>query len=66
MYKSTSLKNELDHAVDSINGLGAVLEDIKEVTVPFLNEPRFLLILKKIEKTKYNYPRNYAKIKKVL
>ena len=63
LYKSKNIRTELECSKSLISTLGAELEELKEVTVPFLNEPRYLLILKKIEKTPYNYPRNYAKIK---
>ncbi len=63
LYKSKNISRELESSKSLINTLGADLEEVKKVTVPLLNESRFLLILKKIEKTPYNYPRNYAKIK---
>lgn len=65
LYKSRKAAEELDKSRKAISILGAEVESLHEVTVPLLNEYRVLIILNKTEETRYNYPRKYAKIKKI-
>jgi 16S rRNA (guanine527-N7)-methyltransferase len=65
MYKSRKATEELDESRKAISVLGAEVESMHEVTVPLLNEYRVLIILNKTEETRYNYPRKYARIKKI-
>ena len=62
MYKSKKLKEELAEAGAAITIMGSELEEVLEVQVPYLNEPRTLLVLNKVMHTEYKYPRKYAKI----
>jgi 16S rRNA (guanine527-N7)-methyltransferase len=62
LYKSKNLSEELRSSNEIIKNTGAEIENILEVKIPFLNEYRALLILKKEVPTIYKYPRKYGKI----
>ena len=65
MYKSRKLKEELPEAEKAISVLGAEVEGVLEIDVPYLNEYRALLVLNKSGQTEYKYPRKYARIIKM-
>ncbi len=56
--------NELNDAKNAIETLGGKVEKIQELDLPFTNDKRFNLFIKKVKKTPLIYPRHYSKIKK--
>lgn len=65
MYKSRKLEDELPEAERAITVMGAEVEGIFEIDVPYLEEYRALLVLNKSRQTEYKYPRKYARIIKM-
>jgi len=65
MYKSRKIREELKEAERVITIMGAEVEEVCEVKIPYLNEYRALLVLNKSRQTEYKYPRKYARIIKM-
>lgn len=61
-YKSRKSLEEIKEAEDTINILGGKIENIYEISTPFLKEYRALIVLKKVSSSLYKYPRKYAKM----
>jgi 16S rRNA (guanine527-N7)-methyltransferase len=62
LYKSKNLAEELQFSGKTISAMGSEIENIVQVKIPYLDEYRALLILKKVSPTIYKYPRKYGKI----
>ncbi len=60
--KSLNVKEEVQKAQNTIKNMGAMLQEIKEITIPISNTPRSLVIVKKTSKTQKKYPREYREI----
>ena len=63
-YKGLNYQNEIDEAKKALNLLNSIVESAQESNLPFTNENRFNLIIKKEEKTTNKYPRSYKEISK--
>lgn len=61
-YKSINYKEELNEAMSAINALGGKLERVEEYKISN-EEKRVLIFIKKVKKTKDEYPRLFGKIK---
>lgn len=55
--KGRSYKEETDKALKAVRFLGGELIGVENVRIPFLNQERYLLIIKKIKDTPSEYPR---------
>jgi 16S rRNA (guanine527-N7)-methyltransferase len=64
LYKSRKVFLEAEENVEKLERLGTVINRIAEVSVPFLDEFRAILILDKKTKTPDKYPRDFSIIKK--
>lgn len=62
-YKSKKIFNELAAHREVISKLGGKVDNLLEVKVPYLDEYRAFLIIKKAKKSPDIYPRNFKKIK---
>lgn len=63
LYKSKKIFNELAAHREVITKLGGKVDNLLEVKVPYLDEYRAFLIIKKEKKSPDIYPRNFKKIK---
>jgi 16S rRNA (guanine527-N7)-methyltransferase len=63
-YKSLKVFDELKEGRKAILELGGREENLLEVEVPYLNEFRTFLVIKKNRKTPLIYPRKFKKIKR--
>jgi len=63
-YKGLNYQNEIDETKKALNLLNSIVESAQESNLPFTNENRFNLIIKKEEKTTNKYPRSYKEISK--
>jgi len=63
-YKGKSIFNELEKSRKAVLELGGKVDSLIEVKVPYLNEFRAFLIIKKTEKSPGRYPRKFQIIKK--
>jgi len=61
-YKSKKVFTELEDNREAISKLGGKVDNLLEVKVPFLNEYRAFLIIRKVRKSPEIYPRNFNKI----
>ncbi len=61
--KAFEIDEELNNAKQMIGNLGGKIEEIKELSIPFSDVIRKLVIIKKISKTPKEFPRNNKKIK---
>ena len=64
LYKSRKVFLEAEQNLSKLETLGAVINRIAEVKVPFLDEFRAILVLDKKAKTPDKYPRDFSIIKK--
>jgi 16S rRNA (guanine527-N7)-methyltransferase len=64
LYKSIKVEDELAEGKEAILKLGGKVDSLLEVKVPYLNEYRSFLLLKKIKESPVIYPRSFNKIKK--
>ena len=64
LYKSRKVFLEAEENLGKLEKLGAAINRIAEVKVPFLDEFRAILILDKKTKTPDKYPRDFSIIKK--
>lgn len=55
--KGSSVKEEINSAKRALRELGGVIEDIKEITLPFTDMKRTIILIKKVQKTLIKYPR---------
>ena len=55
--KGRSYKEEIDKALKAVQFLGGELIGVESVRIPFINQERHLLIIKKIKDTPSEYPR---------
>ncbi len=58
VMKGTSAQEESNAAAKAISILGGELFDIKEVRLPTMDKPRYLIVIDKLEATPRRYPRN--------
>lgn len=63
-YKSVKVVDELRNNKETIIRLGGEVENLLKVRVPYLEECRFILIVKKAKRSPEKYPRSFNKIKK--
>ncbi len=63
-YKSKKIFTELDSNREVISKLGGKVDNLLEVEVPYLNEYRTFLVIKKVLKSPVIYPRTFNKIVK--
>ena len=61
-YKSKKIFSELESNREVIPKLGGKVDNLLEVEVPYLNEYRTFLVIKKVFKSPVIYPRTYNKI----
>jgi len=55
--KGRSYREEIDKALKAVQFLGGELIGVESVRIPFINQERHLLIIKKIKDTPSEYPR---------
>ena len=55
--KGRSYKEEIDKALKTVQLLGGELIGVENVRIPFINQERYLLVIKKIKDTPSKYPR---------
>lgn len=55
--KGRSYKEEIDKALKAVQLLGGELIGVENVRIPFINQERYLLVIKKIKDTPPKYPR---------
>lgn len=55
--KGRSYKEEIDKALKTVQLLGGELIGVENVRIPFVNQERYLLVIKKIKDTPSKYPR---------
>ncbi len=55
--KGRSYREEIDKALKAVQFLGGELIGVENVRIPFINQERYLLIIKKIKDTPSKYPR---------
>ncbi|MEA2016170.1 MAG: 16S rRNA (guanine(527)-N(7))-methyltransferase RsmG [Actinomycetota bacterium] len=63
-YKSKKITAEVKRSGDSVKKLGGRISGLFEVDVPYLNEYRSFLEIKKVSKSPLKYPRSFNRIKK--
>ncbi len=63
-YKSKKIIGEIKRNRDSVLNLGGRINSLFEVKVPYLNEYRSFLVIKKVKDSPLIYPRSFNKIKK--
>ena len=56
-YKGSEYKKELNESKEALNILGGVIDKTKEVKLSFIEEERYLILIKKISQTPIKYPR---------
>lgn len=61
-YKLFDVENEINEAKHAFNELDCKLQNIYKYNLPISNDPRSLLVIEKIGKTKNRYPRDFSKI----
>ncbi|MDO8741828.1 MAG: class I SAM-dependent methyltransferase, partial [Candidatus Roizmanbacteria bacterium] len=64
LYKSRKVFLEAEENMGKLKRLGADINRIEEIKVPFLEEFRAILVLDKKTKTPDKYPRDFSIIKK--
>jgi 16S rRNA (guanine527-N7)-methyltransferase len=55
--KGRSYREEIDKALETVQHLGGELIGVENVQIPFINQERYLLVIKKIKDTPSKYPR---------
>jgi len=55
--KGRSYKEEIDKSLKTVQFLGGELVGVENVRIPFINQERYLLVIKKIKDTPSKYPR---------
>ncbi len=55
--KGRSYKEEIDKALKAVQLLGGELIGVENVRIPFINQEKYLLVIKKIKDTPSKYPR---------
>jgi len=55
--KGRSYKEEIDKALKTVRLLGGELIGVENIRIPFINQERYLLVIKKIKDTPSKYPR---------
>ena len=55
--KGRSYKEELESGLKTVKLLGGELIKLENVQIPFLNQERYILVIKKIKNTPLKYPR---------
>ena len=55
--KGRSYREEIDKALKTVQHLGGELIGVENVQIPFINQERYLLVIKKIKDTPSKYPR---------
>ena len=63
-YKGIKYQEEINDSIIALKILNSTIEDAKKETLPFLNEERFNIIIKKNKEIDKKYPRLYSIIKK--
>ncbi len=62
--KGRSYREEIDKALKAVQLLGGELIGVENVRIPFINQERYLLVIKKIKDTPSKYPRKEGLPKK--
>lgn len=62
--KSINAKEELSNATNALNELNGKVESTINLSLPIINEPRTLIKIIKIKKTREKYPREFKQISK--
>lgn len=62
-YKSENIEEEINYSKDAINILGGQVIEIINSKIPISNEPRSIVVIKKINNTPEKYPRKSNQIK---
>jgi 16S rRNA (guanine527-N7)-methyltransferase len=62
-YKSKKILTELEENRGAISKLGGKVDNLLEIKVPYLDEYRTFLIVRKVKESPKIYPRNFNKIK---
>lgn len=57
LYKGPEYENEIEEAQTALASLGAEIEEVRELQVPGLKAERYLIVVKKKQKTDQKYPR---------
>ena len=63
-YKGIKYQEEINESSKALKILNSTIEEVKKETLPFLNEERFNIIIKKNKEIDKKYPRLYSIIKK--
>ena len=63
-YKGIKYQEEINDSNIALKVLNSTIEEVKKETLPFLNEERFNIIIKKNKEIDKKYPRLYSIIKK--
>ena len=63
-YKGIKYREEINDSSVALKILNSTIEEVKKETLPFLNEERFNIIIKKNKEIDKKYPRLYSIIKK--
>ena len=63
-YKGIKYQEEINDSNIALKVLNSIIEEVKKETLPFLNEERFNIIIKKNKEIDKKYPRLYSIIKK--
>ncbi|MGN1278547.1 MAG: 16S rRNA (guanine(527)-N(7))-methyltransferase RsmG [Candidatus Onthovivens sp.] len=63
-YKGIKYQEEINDSSFALKILNSTIEEVKKETLPFLNEERFNIIIKKNKEIDKKYPRLYSIIKK--
>ena len=63
-YKGIKYQEEINDSSVALKILNSTIEEVKKETLPFLNEERFNIIIKKNKEIDKKYPRLYSIIKK--
>ena len=63
-YKGIKYQEEINDSNIALKILNSTIEEVKKETLPFLNEERFNIIIKKNKEIDKKYPRLYSIIKK--
>ena len=63
-YKGIKYQEEINDSIIALKILNSTIEEVKKETLPFLNEERFNIIIKKNKEIDKKYPRLYSIIKK--
>ena len=63
-YKGIKYQEEINDSIIALKVLNSTIEEVKKETLPFLNEERFNIIIKKNKEIDKKYPRLYSIIKK--